>query len=105
MPDPCTAAAPSATPTTGTSRGILGLIQRTISKGFRESTKRLLAILAGGTLCTCTLALTGAAVYEAAMRGAVDPVLRDALLGMGLWTAALSGVAYRKPDATGATNG
>lgn len=102
MADPCVTV-PSATPTTGISptTGLLGLIQRTISKGMRESTKRLIALVAAGTLCLCTIILTLMVAYQAVMRGAVDGQLVAALLGMGGMTAALAGVAYRKPDSTG----
>lgn len=100
--DPC-AAAPSATPTAGTSpeaTGLLGLLQRTISKGMRESTKRFLALLAGSTLCLCTYGLNLAVIYQAVARGTVDPILRDCLLGMALSVAALATFAYRKPDSS-----
>jgi hypothetical protein len=68
---------------------------------MRESTKRILALVAGVTLCLCTYGLTLAVIYQAASRGTVDGQLVLALGGVSAWTAALAGVAYRKPDSTG----
>ena len=97
MGDPC--ATPGATPTDGNGMiGRIGLWLRLIRTDQPESTKRALALLAGVTLCLCTYGLTLAVIYQAAARGAVDGQLVFALLGVGAWTAALAGVAYRKAD-------
>ena len=93
---PC---ATSAAPTIpGPRIGTAGLFQRLVRTDYPESTKRALALLAGVTLCICTLALALAVEYQADTRGTVDGQLVVALLGCGAWTAALAGVAYRKPE-------
>ena len=101
MADPC--ATPGTTITAGSvTTGLTGLLQRLIDKTRPESTKRAIAILAAGTLCTCTLGLTLAVEFQAASHeGKVDPVLRDCLLGLAAFTAALAGAAYRKKEGAG----
>lgn len=99
MADPC--ATPGTTPpaTSALTTGLTGLFQKLIRKDQPESTKRALAILAGVTLCLCTFGLTLAVEYQAAhAEGHVDGQLVLALLGVGAWTAALAGVAYRKQE-------
>ena len=93
---PC---ATSAAPTIpGPRIGTAGLFLKLIRTDQPESTKRALALLAGATLCLCTFGLTLAVEYQAAHQGTVDYQLVIALLGIGAWTAALAGVAYRKPE-------
>lgn len=95
---PC--ATPGMTPTaTAETTTLTGLFQRLVRTDYPESTKRALALLAGVTLCICTFGLTLAVEYQAAHgEGKVDAQLVFALLGVGAWTAALAGVAYRKPE-------
>jgi len=94
---PC--ATPGTTqPATTATTGLTGLFQRLVRTDYPESTKRALALMAGATLCLCSLGLTMAAEYQAAQRGTVDGQLVVALLGIGAWTAALAGAAYRKPE-------
>lgn len=94
---PC--ATPGMTPTaTAETTTCTGLFQRLVRTDYPESTKRALALLAGVTLCICTFGLTLAVEYQAAQRSTVDGQLVIALLGIGAWTAALAGAAYRKQE-------
>lgn len=78
--------------------GITGLLTRVIRSDQPESTKRVLAILAGCTLCACSGALTSAICWQAVMRSSVDGALVGASIGCNGITAGLAGVAYHKRD-------
>lgn len=82
----------------GNTTGITGLLTRIIRSDRPESTKRVLAILAGCTLCACSGALTLAICWQAAMKTSVDGALVGASIGCNGIVAGLAGVAYHKKD-------
>lgn len=93
---PTTTPTPTATECPG---GIWGWLRQMLSRNPAASSKRLLALMGAATLCASTLALTWCVVLQVWRHQAVDPQLVFALLGGYGATAALAGVAYRKPEA------
>lgn len=75
-------------------------IQRTLSNGFtgEPSTKRHIVAIASITLCLVTFILGMACAYRVARFGDVGMGTVYALNGMAVFTAALAGAAYRKPE-------
>jgi len=76
----------------------MGWLLRSIRTDCRESTKRVLALAAGATLCGSYAAVTGAVVWTAIRTHDVGTGLLAAFLGAGATLATLAGVAYRKPE-------
>lgn len=74
------------------------LYQRLLRRDCPESTKRALALLAGGTLCGGLLIVVLAIWWQAAFGKAVDGNLIAALTVICAAVAGLAGVAYRKPE-------
>ena len=101
-PDPCGTSSTTLTagiPTAGsTGQLVMGMFQRLVRTDQPESTKRALALMAGGTLCFCLVVLTLAVWYQAVLIGKVDTGLNVALGIISGSVAALAGVAYRKQD-------
>lgn len=77
---------------------MLAWLQKLLSKDPAVSSKRVLALLAGVTLCWCTLQLATTITIQAMRHWAVDPQLVVAFLGSAGFAAGLAGVAYRKAE-------
>lgn len=74
------------------------IIQRAIRADQPESTKRLIALVAAGTLCLCAFGLTLTIEVQATQTGKVDAQLAWITAGAYMTVAGLAGVAYRKSD-------
>ena len=97
MSDPCLTS--GTTPTVGpATTGPIGLFRSLLRVDQPESTKRMMALMAGGTLCFCLTILTLAVWYQALVYQKVDSQLVFALLGLSSSVAILAGAAYRKPE-------
>lgn len=79
-------------------RAFLRYLRSVMSSGTPDSSKRLIACVAAGCLCGVTSVLAGALCWQAWHFRAVDAQLVVAFIASLTATAALAGVAYRKPE-------
>jgi len=98
MGDPCTAPAPSATPTAATSPESRNFLVRLSRTDCAESPQKVVVLLAAGTMMLAFLRIAEAAARQISAHG-IDGGTQAALLGLGAFVAGLAGYVHRTPGA------